>query len=321
MTRRGLCGTPAAIVLGALVVLSAPTPALAQMELGVIQGTVHDETGRPLEGVTFRLRDLSRGRSYTTKSDRDGRFYRRGLPAVEYEIAVEKEGYQPIQDKLKLDAGVPKRFDFKLAKAAPAGAEEFARGVEAYNRGDAAGAAHAFEAALAKAPDAPEVHVNLALAYLRLKRTDEAVAQLEKAAALAPGKPQVLFQLGGAYVEARLNDKAIGALEQGLALQPDLSNALAYEATVTLGALYFAVGRNDQAIDTFRRAKAVRPNAPAPTLGLAKCAFSKGDVAEALRLFREVAGTAPGTPEAAEAEAFIKELEKVKKPTGQEASW
>ncbi|MBI2222153.1 MAG: tetratricopeptide repeat protein [Acidobacteria bacterium] len=316
-TRHGFCGPGAAIILGALVA-GAPAPASAQMELGVIQGTVQDESGHPLEGVTFRLRDVSRGRSYTTKSDRDGRFYRRGLPAVEYEIVVEKDGYQPIKDKLKLDAGVPKRFDFKLARAAPAGAEEFVRGVEAFNRGDAAAAAGAFEAALVKAPDAPEVRVNLALAYLRLKRTDDAVAELEKAAALAPARPQVLLQLGGAYVEARLNDKAISAFEQGLARQPDPADPLAYEATVTLGALYFAVGRNDQAIETFRKAQAARPDAPAPKLGLAKCAFSKGDVNEALRQFREVAASAPGTPEAAEAEAFIKELEKVKKPNGQE---
>lgn len=313
-TRFWLCA--AVFLVGGLAVGS---PATAQMELGVIQGTVKDETGRPLEEVTFRLRDLSRGRSYTTKSDKEGRFYRRGLPAVEYEITVEKDGYQPIRDKVKLAAGVPGRYDFKLAKAAPEGAEDFVRGVAAFNAGDAAGAAAAFEAALAKAPDAPEVRVNLALAYLRLKRTDDAVAQLEQAAAAADA-PRVLFQLGGAYVEARQHDKAIAAFERGLSKQPDPADPLAYEAVVTLGALYFASGRNDDAIATFQKALAARPQATAPKLGLGKCAFSKGNVDEALRYFREVASSAPGTPEAAEAEMFIKELEAVKKRTGQEAA-
>lgn len=309
----------AAVVLAMGVLLGGfPVRIAAQMELAVIKGTVRDDEGRPLEGVSFRLKDLSRGREFVIKSDKEGRFYRRGLPAVEYEIAAEKPGYQPIQDRIRLAAGVDRQFDFKLAKASPAGAEEFAEGAAAYEKGDAAAAAASFEAALAKAPDVPEVRINLALAYLRLKRTEDAIAQLEKAAALAPDNPRVLFQLGGAYVDARQNDRAIDAFTRGLARQADLADPLAYEATVTLGAVYFASGRNDEAIATFEKAIAARPDAPAPKLGLGKAAFSKGDVPLALKHLQDVVTTAPGTPEATEAAAFIKEVEKLKKPTAQE---
>src|SRR5829696_7640001 len=108
--------------------------AAAQMELAVMQGTVKDEAGKPLEGVTLRIKDIGRGRETTVKSDKDGKFYRRGLQAVDYELVVEKEGYQPINDQIKLSAGENnRRFDFKLAKAAPEGAGDFARAVEAYN--------------------------------------------------------------------------------------------------------------------------------------------------------------------------------------------
>src|SRR6185295_4091671 len=134
----------------ALVVMGAASfaaPVIAgQMELAVMQGTVKDDAGRPLEGVTFRLKDPGRGRETTIKSDKDGKFYRRGLQAVEYELVVEKEGYQPINDKVKLTAGTDRRLDFRLAKAAPEGAGDFANGVEAYNRGDHQAAVQAFEA-------------------------------------------------------------------------------------------------------------------------------------------------------------------------------
>ncbi|HSL21180.1 MAG TPA: tetratricopeptide repeat protein [Vicinamibacterales bacterium] len=312
VTRRVLRTAVVLLWAGALLV-SVPARAAGQMELAVIKGTVKDEHGQPLEGVSFRLRDPSRGREYVIKSDKDGRFYRRGLAAVEYELVAEKEGYQPIRDKVRLAAGTDRSFDFKLAKSAPEGSEEFMKGVEAFNRGDAAGAAAAFEQAMAKAPDAPEVRVNLAMAYLRLKRTAEAIAQLERASALAHETPRVLFQLGGAYVDARQNDKAIEAFEKGLARQPDLTDPIAYEAMVTLGAVYFATGRNDDAIARFQKALAARPDAPAPKLGLAKAYFSKGDVDQALRAFKEVVATNPGSPEAAEAEAFIKELQKDRK--------
>lgn len=294
----------------AVVLAFAAIPAIAQMELGVMTGTVTDEAGKPLDGATIRLRDLERGRETVFKSDKNGRFYRRGLQAVDYEMVVELDGYQPVKDKVKLVAGTDRRLDFKLAKSAPAGAEEFAAGIAAFNKGDNAGAAKAFEAALAKAPGLPEVRVNLGLAYLRQGRTADAVAQLEQAAALAAGTASVQFQLGAAYVEMQALDKAVIAFEAGLAKQPALTDPLAYEATVTLGAVYFAKGQNDKAAAQFEKALAVRPDAAAPTLGLAKVYASAGAVDKALALFDRLVAQHPGTPEAAQAASFIKELRK-----------
>jgi tetratricopeptide (TPR) repeat protein len=302
------CGTVVLVAAGALV-FGAPA-ASGQIELAVMQGIVRDDAGNPLEGVSFRIRDLERGREVAIKSDKEGRFYRRGLPAVEYEIFVEKEGYHPIHDKLRLNAGVDRRFDFKLVKAAPEGAEEFARGVDAFNRADHQAAAQAFEEAVKKAPQLAEVRINLALAYLGLSRTADAVVQLERAATLAPDEPRVLFQLGGAYIELKELDKAAATLEKGLAMVQGLSDPLAYDAAVTLGAVYFARGDNDKAMAQFEKALAARPDAAAPRLGLGKVYFSKGDVDRALQFFRQVVSSAPGSAEAVEAEKYIKELDR-----------
>jgi tetratricopeptide (TPR) repeat protein len=294
-------------VLGATYV-GAP-PVSAQIETGVMQGVVKDEEGKPLEGVIFRITDLERGTSYEVKSDKNGRFYRRGLRATQYAIAVEKEGYNSINDKLALNAGVDRRFDFKLVRAAPVGAEEFAAGVAAFNQGNFEAAAKAFEASVAKAPDLPEVRVNLALAYLRLKRNTEAVAELERAAALSQGNAMVLFQLGGAYLEFNELDKAAAALEKGLALTTKPDDPNIYDASVTLGAVYFAKGDVDKAMAQFQKALTLRPDAATPKLGLGKVYASKGDVDKAQQVFREVAASAtPGSPEATEADAFLKEL-------------
>jgi tetratricopeptide (TPR) repeat protein len=298
-----------------VALLASATVAGAQMELGVMQGTIIDEAGKPIEGVEVKLRDLDRGREVTIKSDKNGRFYRRGLQAVEYEMFVEKEGYQPIKDKVKLVAGTDRRFDFKLAKATPMGAVEFQQGVAAYNKGDFAGAATFFESAIAKAPTIPDLYVNLALAYFRLKRTTEAVAQLEKAATLGPDDPKIHYQLGSAYVEMQDYDKAIAAFEKGLAKPVDLTaDPLALEATSTLGAVYFAKGDNEKAAAQFQKALAAKPGAAGATLGMGKIHFSKGEVDKALQLFEQVVTEHPGTPEAAQADAFIKELRKSKPP-------
>ncbi len=291
-----------------VALLSSATPASAQMELGAIQGTVKDEAGKPIEGVTIKITDSAHGREVQVKTDKSGSFYRRGLQAVDYDFIVEKPGYNPIRDHLKVSAGLEKRYDFKLVKGAPEGAEEFARGVAAFNSGDNAAAAAAFEESMKKAPDLPEVRVNLALAYLRLSRTPDAVAQLEKARSLAPDKPSVLFQLGEAYVEMKDYDKAISAIEEGLKKAPNVTDPVALDGMVTLGAVFFSKGDNDRAIAQFERVLSIKADAPAPRLGLAKAYSSKGDSEKAIANFRQVISTSPGTPEAAQAEAFINAL-------------
>lgn len=293
------------------VVLWCSAPAAAQMELGVIKGRVVDDAGAPLEGVKIRLVNVDRGREVVLTSGKDGRFYRRGLQAVEYELIVEHEGYQPIKDKLKLVAGTDRDFDFKLAKAAAGGSKEFQAGVAAFSSGDFVLAATKFEAAIAQSPTVPALHVNLALAYVRLNRVNDAVTSLEKAAALAPNDSPIQYQLGSAYVDIQAYDKAVAALERGLAAQPNLAtDALALEATTTLGAVYFAQGKVVEAEAQFQRVLQAKPGAAGAALGMAKIHFSKGEVEKALALFTRVLAEHPGTPEATQAATFIKELRK-----------
>jgi len=297
------------LVVG-VALLCGTTPAVAQMELGVIKGQVVDDAGQPLAGVTIKLVNIDRGREVVLTTGKDGRFYRRGLQAVEYEMSVTKDGYQPVSDKVKLVAGTDRNFDFKLARAAAGGTKEFQAGVSAFNAGNFEQAVTQFQAAIAQAPTVAPLHVNLALAYLGMKRNAEAVASLETAVGLAPADPAIQFQLGSVYVDQQAYDKAIAALEKGLSLKGDLTDPLASDAASTLGAVYFAQGKVAEAEAQFQRVLAAAPRNAGATLGMAKVQFSKGDAAKALELFERVVAEHPGTPEATQAATFIKELRK-----------
>ena len=300
----------AAVVIGTVLAWSA-VPVIAQMELGVIKGRVLDDAGQPLEGVKIRLVNVDRGREVVLTSGKDGRFYRRGLQAVEYAMTVEREGYQPITDTVKLVAGTDRNFDFTLAKAAAGGSKEFQAGVSAFNAGNFEQAVTQFQAAIAQAPAVPALHVNLALALFRLNRSAEAVASLEKAAELGPNEAPIHYQLGSAYVDLQAYDKAVAALTKGLAARPDLTkDPLAAEATATLGAVYFAQGKVAEAEAEFQRVLAATPKNASATLGMAKVHFSRAEVPKALELFERVVAEHPGTPEATQAATFLKELRK-----------
>ena len=299
-----------AAVVG-VALLCGAAPSVAQMELGVVKGRVVDEAGKPIPGVTIRLVDTGRGREVTLTTDKDGRFYRRGLQVGGYELKVEHAGYQPVSNTVKIAGGTDSNFDFTLAKAAAGGSKEFQEGVAAFNARDFAGAAAKFEAAIKQAPTVAPLYVNLALAYFELKRPAEAVASLEKAASLAPNDAAIHYQLGSAYVDTQAYDKAVAALEKGLSTKPDLAkDPLAAEAASTLGAVYFAQGKVAEAETQFQTVLAAKPGHAGATLGLAKVVFSKGDAAKALELFEQVVTAHPGTPEAAQAATFVKELKK-----------
>ena len=272
----------------------------AQMELAVMQGTVTDEAGQPLDGVTIRIRDPERGRDIVVKSDKDGRFYRRGLQAVEYEMVVEKEGYQPINDKVRLTAGTDRRFDFKLAKAAPAGAGS---SPTAWRRSTRA--------------TSPRRRKRSRRPWRR-RRTCPSLrgqpgARLFAAVAAAPrpspartgggARPRrddrdLQFQLGRAYVDMKDLDKAMAAFEPGSgeATGPEGSARLRGGGHARRGVLRAKARR--QGRRAFEKALAAAPRQPRPTLGLAKVHVSKGEVDKALALFDRVVAAPPGTPEA-----------------------
>ena len=164
-------------------------------------------TASPFASVIWSVARIPRSRA-----TRPGSSTAVGCGRSIIEMTVEKEGYQPINDKIRLTTASERRFDFKLAKASPAGSGEFAKATAAYNAGDFAGAAKLFEEVLAKSPNQPEARINLALAYLRLNKPAEAVAQLEQVAAGGNTDPRVQFQLGGAYVDMKELDKAVDGI-------------------------------------------------------------------------------------------------------------
>ena len=231
------------------------------MELGVIKGRVVDEAGKPIPGVTIRLVNVDRGREVTITTDKDGRFYRRGLQVGGYELKVEHEGYQPVSNtdqdlrrhrqQLRLHAGQgaqrPARRSSRRASP-PSTPSDFAT------------AATKFEAAVAQSPTVAPLYVNLALAYFQLKRPAEAVASLEKAAALAPGRRRASSSSSAAPTSTRRpTTRRWWRSRRAWPSHPDLAkDPLVAEAASTLGAVYFAQGKIAEAEAQFQKVLAAQ---------------------------------------------------------------
>ena len=299
-------------LLGILVCMSPPR-GWTQSEFASLQGKVLNDQGQPIEGATLTLKDLSRGGETTFVTDKNGVFYRRTLRASEYELTISKAGFQSFRDRLRFGVGEEKRQDFRLGPASSPAEGAFQRGVDAFKRGDHAGAAQAFEEVVRLSPDSAEGHTNLGLAYLQLSRIEDAIEALEEASRLAPDAFATGVPLAAAYARANQVEKAIGAFENALTKPHEPSDPIAVEARLGLGSLYFATGNVKDAIDTYQKVLEVSPSSAEALLGLGKCLFNSGELERARQYLEDVVSAAPDSSQAKEARRFLEQLKELEK--------
>ena len=77
------------------------TPLVGQ-EKGKLEGTVLDVDKEAIPQAEVQLKDEESGEIFNFKSDKKGEFTSSSLPAGNYNITVEKEGYQSFKGELKL---------------------------------------------------------------------------------------------------------------------------------------------------------------------------------------------------------------------------
>jgi beta-lactamase regulating signal transducer with metallopeptidase domain len=87
----------AALVLTAVTVVVAGFGASAQSQFGSVAGSVVDQNGRPIAGVTLVLSNATAQTKYEVKSDVGGRYEFVSVPAGNYELTFEFAGMSTIK--------------------------------------------------------------------------------------------------------------------------------------------------------------------------------------------------------------------------------
>ncbi len=82
------------LTLVILLALAGVAPAFAQLTTGTIQGTVADDTGGMLPGVTITIRNVETGLSRTLVTNDRGRYEAPNLAVGSYEVTASLEGFQ-----------------------------------------------------------------------------------------------------------------------------------------------------------------------------------------------------------------------------------
>jgi Tfp pilus assembly protein PilF len=101
---------------------------------------------------------------------------------------------------------------------------------------DLAKAGESYAKALEIKPDDAGVHNNYGLLFVKMKKLEEAKAEIVKAATLdPPGAGKYYFNLGAIMVNSGQNDAALDAFQKAVAADPNYANAWYYIGNVLSG--------------------------------------------------------------------------------------
>lgn len=121
----------------------------------------------------------------------------------------------------------------------------FRQGMQALQNGQLALAEKDFRSVFTLDPKSSAAHINLAVAYMREKRWDDALVELHKAEVLSPNELGIQLNIGLAYYRRSDFIAAIKPFSAILQRKPD-----SLQARYLLGLCYFFTARYKEAIET-----------------------------------------------------------------------
>lgn len=111
--------TAARVLAWVVAVLMCAAPAFAQFDRGTISGTITDQQGGVVPGVTVTVTNTATRQSRTAVTDGTGYYTLPLLEPSQYDITVELDGFKKVtRQGVQLDAGASIRLDFSLEPGA-----------------------------------------------------------------------------------------------------------------------------------------------------------------------------------------------------------
>lgn len=280
-------------------------PLIAQES--IIKGQVIDKDNKPLANAQITFYDLSRGTKFSVKTKKDGTYFKVGLPPSTYRITVSSEGYFPFETNLQIDFGREQVVNFTLEKIPPKMEEDpdFNEGMKYFESGELELAAAAFKKAAEKSPQSIEANYNLAVCYLRLQKTAEAIDILEKILNSRNDIPEIYIALGEAYFNRAETEKAISSFRRAQELQPDN-----YRIFYDLGIIYYKNDQLEAALSSFDQAIRLNPEFASAYYQLGLVFIKRGDFPRAIEALEKFLRLEPEAKEASQVKMIIEELKK-----------
>ena len=173
-----------------------------------------------------------------------------------------------------------------------ASASQYAQeGARLHQAGRIAEAIAAYQASLRLKPDSPVTQCNLGIAFIALKKNDDAANAFRAATQLKPDFVEAFNNLGGALRLAGRIDEAIAAYQATIRLSPNYA-----EAHCNLGRAFCEKGRIDEAIAEQTIAIRLAPNDASAYFSMGNALSLQGRHEAAIDAYRKTIALKPDHP-------------------------
>jgi Flp pilus assembly protein TadD len=302
-----------ALLAAALLV---PAGAEAQVRAKAEGFVLTQEEGEPIPNVQILLEYKGhQPQRYRTKTDKNGYYVHVNVWEGLYDLTFTREGDEQgvtVNDFTIRDIRPPEkppvfRLGTRPSNEPPPGEEQAGEpqgptpeqqaaalagqldaGNAALAEGDVDGAIAVYQEVLAQAPDLPEVHHNLGLAYKRKEMWDEAGAEFRKAAELDPDFAEPHGALAVLLANAGQRDMAITELQTAVELDPEN-----VEYLYNLAVLYKDSGQPREAEQAFLELEELDPDNPEIQYHMGTTLLGLGKMEEAIARLEKYVEMAP----------------------------
>ncbi|HEY0324228.1 MAG TPA: tetratricopeptide repeat protein [Pyrinomonadaceae bacterium] len=230
------------------------------------------DKGEPARNVQVRLERLGGGIVDQIATDSQGRFRFQGLQRGYYNVTINAQGYNAVQQQADVNVilraylvvelspektatlamQTPMVIDARVPLEAQ-GEFEKARGALALK--DTKEALTHLEKAVTLYPDFYEAQFLLGTTYIAERKYEEAERALKRALEVKPAQPPALFALGEVYRREKRYDDALKVIEEGLKLDEN-----SWQGYFTLARIYWEKGDIKRAALPIGRTLQLKPD-------------------------------------------------------------
>ena len=274
-------------------------------------GSVFDEQGAPLEGVTIKLFSQKVQQGFETKTDKDGKWVAFGIVGGGWNLDFEKPGFAP--KKIAIQVNEWQRnpeIRINLAKAeglilTDELKDMLIKGNELFDAGQFAEAAAAYGEILAKFPEAFIIHKNIGNCYFAQEKYDEAEASYRKILENEPGNAEAFLLIGNCYANRGQVDQALewyGKIEFEKIEDPVV--------LYNVGTNYYNNSKFEEALKYYRKAVELRKDFSDGLYQLGLTYLAMNSQPEAIAVFENYLQVDPDSSRAGQVKGFLEVLKK-----------
>ncbi len=297
-----------------IIILVASALVLSAQEFkgkGRLGGTVWDQDGKPLEGVTVKLFSPRAGRGIEVKSDKSGRWLAAWIRGGEWHVDFEKIGYAPQKKSVEISESKKNpEMEIKLEKleglvVTEGDMELLTKGNELFEKNDYEGALAIFQDIIVKYPEVHIIYQNIGNCFFAQEKYDQAEESYLKLLAEDPKNVEALIGVGNCYTNRGEAEKALEWYSK-VEFEKIEDPVVLYN----LGTIYFGTSKFQDALKFYRKAVERNPQSTDALYQLGLAHLNLQQSPEAIAAFEGYLKLDPDSPRAGTVRNFLDYLRK-----------